>query len=145
MLKLDVTIHARPASTVHGEAIEIDGRTVRPLACASGEPFAIGFDEAAGRLAALDEMIHLEPDGWFIWHSPKNQSPVWQINGNLYDRQQCLWYVPLRGTCPPQVLDRVLSAFSDSPSTELMFELTHAGIFVDLASLQQQAVQVDAR
>jgi hypothetical protein len=144
MLKLDVHIHTRPNGMLTGDAIELDGRQVRPLLrdpksisqpLASTQPFAIGFEEAAERLTALDPMIHLEPDGWFIWHSPKEETPVWQINGNLYDRQQKLWYVPLRGTCPEAVLQQVLSALADDPQENLMFELTQAGVHISWSDL----------
>jgi hypothetical protein len=138
MLELDVTIHARPLTATLGEPIEINGQSIRPLQIDSDiarEPFSISFEQAAERLTELDAMIHLEPDGWFIWHSPTGEQPVWQINGNLFDRGGRLWHVPLRGTCPEDVFRRILSVLADDAETGLMFELTQAGVFVELADL----------
>lgn len=138
MLKLDVSIHARPANATRGAEIELGGCRVHPLArsaSACAELFAMDFEQAAERLAALDSMIHFEPDGWFIWHSPIGAALPWQINGNLYDRQQRLWYVPLRGTCPEDVFKRLLAVLAAEPHDALMFELTQAGVYLDLADL----------
>ncbi len=138
MLELDLSIHARPATAALGEAIEVHGQAVQPISVGSDvahEPFLMSFEEAAERLAALDAMIHMEPDGWFIWHSPKDEQLVWQINGNLYDRGGRLWFVPLRGICPEGVLRRLLAAFTDDAEANLMFELTQAGVYVGLGDL----------
>ena len=138
MLELDLSIHARPPAAATGEAIEVNGQSVRPLglgADVTREPFSISFEEAAERLTALDAMIHFEPDGWFIWHSPTGEQPVWQINGNLFDRGRRLWFVPLRGTCPEEVLRRILAVLADDPEAGLMFELTQVGVYVSLGDL----------
>lgn len=144
MLDLDITIHARTPGDAYGTPLDLDGCEVRPLARPADSiaaPFAVGFEQAAERLAELDPMIHFEPDGWFIWHSPKDESPVWQINGNLYDRQERLWLIPLRGKCPESVLMRLLTVLANEPAAELMFELTRAGIYVDLPDLLHYATQ----
>ena len=133
MLKLDLSIHARPDAAMLAEPIEVNGQLVRPIANrsdATRPPFAISFEQAAERITALDAMIHLEPDGWFIWHSPKGEQPVWQINGNLYDRNGRVLYVPLRGACPEATFRRLLAALAKHPEDDLMFELTHAGVYV---------------
>ena len=138
MLELDLSIHARPPAAALDDAIKVHGQNVRPISIGTGvarEPFSISFEDAAEQLAALDAMIHFEPDGWFIWHSPKDEQPVWQINGNLYDRGGQLWYVPLRGTCPEGVFRRMLAVLADEPEARLMFELTQAGVYVALGDL----------
>ncbi len=69
-----------------------------------------------------------EPDGSFVWTSPRDE-PTWQVDGNLYDRDGRLLFVDLKGTCPPKEFDGLLQAFG-WPATSLMFQLTREAVFL---------------
>jgi hypothetical protein len=132
MYGFQVSVHARAAEAKAGEAIELAGRTVRPLGVS---PETLGtatmgcsFEEARDRLEQLARM-YCEPDGSFVWASPQGKA-AWQVDGNLYDRNERLLFVDLKGMCPPQEFDRLLKALG-WPETRLMFQLTREAVFLD--------------
>jgi len=93
----------------------------------------VTFEEAAEALAQLDRMF-VEPDGSFVWRSNDSHLP-WQVDGVLYDRCDRLWYVELKGECPPEELDRLLATFG-WPEMALMFQLVREAVFVDEATFR---------
>ena len=92
------------------------------------------FEVASQRLGQLERMF-CEPDGSFVWVSSQGD-PVWQVDGNLYDRDERLLFVDLKGTCPPDQFDRLLSALG-WPETKLMFQLTREAVFLDEAEFRR--------
>ena len=128
-----------------GDAIDLMGHTlvsqkVRPLKVSSETlataPFDCTFEEANDRLAALERMF-CEPDGSFVWTSSQGEPP-WQVDGNLYDRDERLLFVDLKGTCPREQFDRLLTALG-WPATRLVFQLTREAVFLDEAEFRRLA------
>jgi hypothetical protein len=120
---------------------------VRPLA---PEPASAGtldrsvtFDEAYARLELLPRMF-IEPDGSFVWRGAALDGPAWQVDGNLIDRGEALDYAELKGTCPVERLEELLSALG-WPRQPLSFELPHRGIAVDEAEFRRLAGGEGAR
>lgn len=135
-----VSVHARAAEAAAGEEIDLGGRTVRSLRVV---PESLGattmersFEAARARLSEL-ERLYCEADGSFVWASPQGEA-VWQVDGNLYDRNQRLLFVDLKGTCPPKQFDRLLAALG-WPETPLMFQLTREAVFLDEAEFRRFA------
>ena len=95
---------------------------------ALAHPFNLSFEAAVERLNHLERMFS-EPDGSFVWTSP-HDGPMWQIDGNLFDRNGRLLFVDLKGTCPPEEFDRLLMAFG-WPQTPLVFQLVREAVFLD--------------
>ena len=62
----------------------------------------------------------------------------WQIDGNLFDRAGRLLFVDLKGSCPDDQLDRLLSAFG-WPATPVMFQLVREAVFLDNAEFRRVA------
>ncbi len=140
MYSFFVTVHAQPPSFAPGQNITLGGKTIRPLHV---EPEALiatrmdcSFEVAAERLGRLERMF-CEPDGSFVWVSSQGD-PAWQVDGNLYDRNERLLFVDLKGTCPPDQFNRLLSALG-WPETKLMFQLTREAIFLDEAEFRRYA------
>jgi len=106
----------------------------RPLV---GPPLAVGFDEALGRLGAI-ERLFAEPDGSFVWTSPR-EGLRWQVDGNLFERDGRVRLVDLKGTCPPADFDRLLAAFG-WPRQRVMLELVQAGVFLDEPTFRRHAL-----
>jgi hypothetical protein len=135
-----VTVHAQPAVAVAGAAVEMDGLTLRTLAVApdalASTTFDCSFEEARQQLSRLDRM-YCEPDGSLVWVSSRDE-PGWQIDGNLYDRNERLLFVDLKGSCPPEAFDRLLSALG-WPGTRLMFQLTREAIFLEESEFRRLA------
>ncbi len=140
MYSFYVTVHAQPAGAIVGPEIELAGRTLRTLHVVPQElsttTFACSFEVARERLARL-ERIFCEPDGSFVWVSPQS-GPPWQVDGNLYDRNERLLFVDLKGSCPRKQFDRFLTALG-WPDTKLMFQLTRQAAFLDEAEFRRYA------
>jgi hypothetical protein len=159
MFTFHVTIHARPAEAAIGPTIEIGGRQLTTLAVphdARSQPFGIAFEEVVSRLNQLERMFS-EPDGSFVWTSPagsgrvsprlaarlgetrpRDDEPTWQLDGNLFDRNGRLLFVDLKGNCPAEEFDRLLSAVG-WPQTPLVFQLVREAVFLDEAEFRRWA------
>jgi hypothetical protein len=131
MLSFHITIHPRPPEVAQGNDIKLDRGIFRPLAvpqAALATPFQISFEEAGAALAQLERMF-FEPDGSFVWASPRGQT-AWQLDGNLFDRNGRLLFVDLKGSCPSEQFDQLLSALG-WPATPIMFQLVREAAFLD--------------
>jgi hypothetical protein len=134
------TIHAMPADASPGPGVALSGGTfqalqIAPVVLARSE-FACDFETALDRLALLERM-YCEPDGSFVWASPQGM-PAWQVDGNLYDRQERLSYVELAGRCPPPQFDQLLAALG-WPQTALVFQLRREAVVLDECEFRRYA------
>ncbi len=136
----DVTIHARPAEARVARR-HVDDRGVWPALdvprAALAVPLAAGFDESLGRLALLERM-YVEPDGSFVWTSPR-VGAWWQVDGNAAERDGRVLLVDLRGSCPPAEFDRLLAALG-WPAAPLMFQLVRPAVFLDEEAFRRHAL-----
>ena len=66
------------------------------------------FDDVCCQLAKIDR-LHLEPDGSFVW-----VGDGWQLDGMLYDRDEYLQYVDLKGSCPAEIWRMLISVLGGS-------------------------------
>ncbi|HEY1603920.1 MAG TPA: hypothetical protein VGG64_30245 [Pirellulales bacterium] len=140
MYTFQITLHARPAEALPGGSIEINGQRYSTLdvpAQVQGTGFSVSFEETSVALAQLPRMF-IEPDGSFVWVSPAGER-AWQVDGVLYDRDERLQFIDLKGTCPAAAFDQVLSAV-DWPTTAVMLQLTREAVFVDEATFRSLAV-----
>jgi hypothetical protein len=140
MLAFHISVHARPAeAALNATPTPIDGQSVRTLAISAEElatPFAVSFEQAGEALGNLPRLF-FEPDGSFVWVSPRDET-AWQVDGNLFDRAGRLQFVDLKGRCPPAKLDRLLGAFG-WPQTAVMFQLVRAAVFLEETEFRRVA------
>jgi hypothetical protein len=139
MLSFHISIHARAPEVACGNEVELDHGVVHTLAvpqAALATAFQISFEDAGAALAKLDRMF-FEPDGSFVWASPSGQT-AWQVDGNLFDRNGRLLFVDLKGSCPSEQFDRLLSALG-WPIAPLMFQLVREAVFLDEAEFRRYA------
>jgi hypothetical protein len=143
MYSFYITVHAQPSDAGAGPEMDFGGRAVRTLQIApatlSTTTFGCSFETAQERLAQLDRMF-IEADGSFVWVSPQGK-PAWQVDGNLYDRNEQLLFVDLKGTCPAKQFDRLLTALG-WPATRLMFQLTREAVFLDEGQFRHWAANM---
>ena len=99
-------------------------------------PMAIGFDAALDRLAAI-ERLYVEPDGSFVWASPR-EGLAWQVDGNAFDRDGRLLLVDLKGSCPEPAFDRLLEACG-WPGQPLMVQLVRPAVFLEEPMFRRHA------
>ena len=108
--------------------------TLAVTAQAQGTAFGVSFEEASVALAQLPRMF-IEPDGSFVWVSSSSE-PHWQVGRRcMYDRDERLLFVDLKGTCPATAFDQMLSAV-DWPQAPVMLQLMREAVFVDEATFR---------
>ena len=136
----DAALHARP-SEAHEAGCHVDAWGTWPVLAvprpALATPLAIGFDAAFERLAALERM-YAEPDGSFVWTSPR-AGLSWQVDGNAFERNGRVLLVDLKGTCPATAFDDLLAAFG-WPEQPLMVQLVRPAVFLDMETFRRHAV-----
>jgi len=91
-----------------------------------GHPFSGTWEQAAAALECLPRMI-FEADGSWIWSGDDATGSRWQIDGHLFDFEDRLYRVELRGGCPLKEFDQLLSCFG-WPEVSVSFELVREGI-----------------
>lgn len=86
--------------------------------------FICAWEDAAANLETLPRMI-FEPDGSWIW-SGETADQQWHVNGHLFDFSGTLHRVELRGWCPADQFDRLLTCFG-WPQATISYEMVRAG------------------
>jgi hypothetical protein len=139
VLSFHTTVHVRSPQVQEGTEADLPAGRFRTLAApheALAIPFGLSFEDAGKSLELLERM-YFEPDGSFVWTSAGAGSP-WQVEGNLFDRAGRLLFADLKGSCPNDQFDRLLSAFG-WPGTPLMFQLVHEAVFLAEAEFRRYA------
>lgn len=134
-----VTIHPRSASVAEGPTVSLDCGQFPSLVPASNDlasVFSCTFEEVGEALAGLPRMF-IEPDGSFVWVSTLGE-PSWQLDGMLFDRDERLLYVELKGNCPEERFDRLLTALG-WPRTPVMFQLLREAVFLSEGEFRRYA------
>jgi len=75
------------------------------------EPLPIAFEAVAQQLSTWPGM-YFEMDGSFVWVSPErsgSNQPVWQLDGMVYDRNDAVQYIELKGRCDRAAWTRIVS------------------------------------
>ncbi len=101
-----------------------------------GQPFACTWEAAAEALEALPRML-FELDGSWIW-SGGVRADRWQIDGHLFDFEDRLHRVELRGHCPAKTFDQLLTCFG-WPQVDLLFEQVQSGETLNEKEFRQSA------
>jgi hypothetical protein len=135
----DATLHRLPDAAPPGPRHEDAWGTWPTLAAGharAATPFTIGFDAAFARLDRLDRMF-AEPDGSFVWTSPR-EGLSWQVDGNAFEKDGRVLLVDLKGSCPPEAFDQLLAAFG-WPGEPVMLQLVKPAVFLDEATFRAHA------
>jgi hypothetical protein len=90
---------------------------------------SVTFEAAQAHLASLSRLF-IEPDGSFVWRGTDSMGREWQVDGNLIDRGDVLAYVELKGCCPADRFDELLTALG-WPEQPLVFQLPRRGVVLD--------------
>ena len=104
-----------------------------------GQPFSCTWEQSADALQALPRMI-FEPDGSWIWSGGVGPTR-WQIDGHLFDFNDCLHRVELHGQCPPESFDQLLACLG-WPETKLLFEQVIEGVTLSEAEFRKEAGRI---
>ena len=99
-------------------------------------PLSIGFDDVLNQLGNLPR-LYAEPDGSFVWTSPQ-ENTRWQVNGNLYERNDSVLFVEIKGSCPASEFDQLLACFL-SDEKACVVQLTRPAVFVTVEVFRAHA------
>lgn len=141
MYTFRVSVHGHPTGGVDWSRLHLDGcdyNVLLPSPAQVAAQMAVSFEAAYHALAALPRMF-IELDGSFVWVAAPD-APAWQVDGYLYDRNERLMFVDLKGCCPEGPFDQLLGAFG-WPQTALMFQLTEHALFFDETEFRRYASQ----
>lgn len=129
-------LQRRPQSLSFGPRIEIEDREFTTLRCdpATIPPFAISFEEASERLAALPG-AYVEPDGSFSLRCDR-----WKTVGGFYDRDGAVLYVELRGDNTVDSLAAIIGVLGETPES-VVVQLPERGVWLDFESFAKIANQ----
>jgi hypothetical protein len=79
----------------------------------------------------------LEPDGSFVW-TGEEAGRRWQLDGVVFDRDEHVLYVEVKGDCPQARFDEMLSMLG-WPRVQLSIRETREGTPLDEAAFRRQA------
>jgi hypothetical protein len=131
MYTFRISLHPRSDDvTAGGEIVRGENSypTLSVPSAALAATFPLTFEVVAAALADFERM-YIEPDGSFVWVS-STADLSWQVDGVLYDRDDRLLFIDLKGSCPAEDFDRILKACG-WPETPVMMQLTRDAVFVD--------------
>ena len=132
MYAFECSLHALPDSEVlaSGETLTDSCGQWPTLLIAQDQlitPLPIVFDDVLNQLNTLPR-LYAEPDGSFVWTSPQ-ENIRWQVNGNLYERNDCVLFVEFKGSCPASEFDLLLACFLLDEKA-CVVQLTRPAVFV---------------
>lgn len=139
MFRFNATLHNLPGEVPRGDAVSLRGLSLPTLTPATAElytSFGCTFEETAARLERHPR-VHFELDGSFVWGEGAG-AERWQIDGHLFDRGGKLLYAHLKGTCPGEVFDHLLSTVG-WPQSAVMLQLQQEGYVLDEATFRRYA------
>ena len=130
MYAFECSLHARPSNdSQEAETPLVDqwGQWSTLLVSQDqlSKPLPTEFDDAINKLGALPRLF-AEPDGSFVWTSP-HENIRWQVNGNLYEKNDNILFVELKGCCPQVEFDQLLACFLADENV-CVIQLTRAAV-----------------
>jgi len=116
-----------------GQPIVILGKPIESLELPTGpSPLTVSFEEVAESLSSFSN-LHFEPDGSFVWGSSGRQSASdrdWQLDCMIYDRENRIEYVELKGNCNRETWDTLVKVLSGVDCTSLIVQWIEQGVWI---------------
>ncbi|MDA1038754.1 MAG: hypothetical protein O3A37_00485 [Planctomycetota bacterium] len=136
----EISLHRHPAEDLRQGSPHTDVWGTWPTVSIPHEmlvvPLAISFDDCLKRLETLERMF-VEPDGSFVWVSPR-EGLRWQVDGNVFDRNGRVLLIDMRGSCPADDFERLLTCCG-WPAEKLVFQLVRPAVFLEEYAFRQHA------
>jgi len=101
----------------------------------SNSNLAVSFEDVVSQLESLPRMF-IEWDGSFVWRGETQDgltatAVTWQLDGMVYDHLGTVRYVELKGNCPSEPWETLLSILG-WPQQELTIHHVNEGRFESL-------------
>lgn len=126
-----MSIHRRGSDLEAAAEVEISGCRLSTLSSERHDfssLFDTTFEEVLSRLSQFPRLF-IEPDGSFVWRGGSGDL-AWQLDGQLFDRNDRLQHVELHGTLSLDELDQFLAALG-GPTTRFVFQLMREAYLLD--------------
>lgn len=107
----------------------VDGQTGQALQIETKElnkTFDVSFDELFETLQNF-ERLFIELDGSFVWRGTSDDSP-WQIDGIVFEKDDRVWYVELKGYCDHQSFNNLVSCLAGNESSFIVQSITEGTV-----------------
>ncbi len=126
-------IAGRPTNAVRAGDATILGYVVETLDLPKGpSPMSVNFENVADILSRYPN-LHLEPDGAFTWGSVERRSQherLWQLDGMIYDRENRIEYVELKGNCDRAAWEAFTQVLSGVECVPLVVQWIEQGLWI---------------
>lgn len=141
-LTLDVSVFCRPPAprkvgTVRANGVELACLDERALT--RENVFGVRFEDVVAELGGHPR-VDVEPDGFFVG-TGEESGRMWKLNGHLFELNDRLWRMDLRGGCPEEALDEILRSVG-WPATAVVFQLVRLGATVEEGDFRRWAAGV---
>jgi hypothetical protein len=132
--QLNLHLYSRPPSAQPATVVIVDGRSLATIRCTDLEAsrYLLSFEEAAEAIAGFERMF-FEMDGSFVW-TGGSAPHAWQLDGMLYDRENRVQRIELKGNCTLLAWQQLLRAFG-WPDQAIVAQLIDFDCFVDANEL----------
>ncbi len=109
------------------------GQFVETLELPQGPiPLSVSFDHVSDVLSQFPN-LHFEPDGAFTWGSVERRSQherLWQLDGMIYDRENRIEYVELKGNCDRAAWEAFTQVLSGVEYVPLVVHWIEQGLWI---------------
>ena len=126
-------ITGRPENAIPGKNTAIFGQAIGTLQLPTGpSPMSVSFEKVAGILSRFPN-LHFEPDGAFTWGSIDRRSKderLWQLDGMIYDRENRIEYVELKGNCDRATWEAFTQVLSGVEYRPLVVQWIDQGLWI---------------
>ena len=129
-----------PLNATLGGQETILGRSLETLLLPTGpSPMSVSFEWVAEKLLRMPN-LHFEPDGAFTWGSTERHSKAkrkWQLDGMIYDRENLIEYVELKGNCDRTTWESLTEVLSGVECTPLVVQWITQGIWISESNFKR--------
>jgi periplasmic divalent cation tolerance protein len=122
-----------PENAIPGPRATVLGKEVETLRLPTGPiPMQVTFEAVADVLSRYPN-LHFEPDGAFTWGSIERRTKdlrMWQLDGMIYDRENRIEFVELKGNCDRATWQAFTQVLSGVEYGRLVVQWIDQGIWI---------------
>ena len=124
-----IAVYPSLPQEVPTQAAIVDGQTVEALQIEARElnkTFDVSFDKLFESLQEF-ERLFIELDGSFVWRGTSDDSR-WQIDGVVFEKDDRVWYVELKGYCDHQSFNKLVCCLAGNESSCIVQSITEGTV-----------------
>lgn len=126
-------ISGHDSGATSGPLVRILEKEINSINLPTGpKPLSVAFEQVEERLSRFPN-VHFEPDGSFVWGATE-QGPyfgrLWQLDCMLYDRENRIQYVELKGNCDRTTWEMLIEVLAGVECNPLVVQWIEQGVWV---------------